>query len=296
MVLTRRMAKERTTAGANNGENNCDVSGTDPDTQVSGTKASMSPVTGVYGDEAKAFVNNHAPLHRGTMTNGAQTPQITTENRNIDTCAPATSPGESKRCRGRKITTSTKSRRAAAKSGGLNQVNDSDSLNGSTGMFSSSAPCIYGILHVLSFPDSLSGDRQLSRGQKRWRDEGDNNKENVTVPSQDTPPKRRARRRTAKAASGDILSNSSPSRHSAGIAEASNDEVFAYELLKLSGGGRNQNGMSPTPTNALVRSPEKKSISNGMTAVDNGVVRILLELFDLKKTEDRSEKPGVNNA
>ncbi|KAL5521890.1 hypothetical protein ACEPAF_1734 [Sanghuangporus sanghuang] len=269
MVLTRRMVKERATGNTNGGPN---TSSTGPATQVSNTDPSMCSAAVIYGDAVGANVNGRASSRRGgTKASGAPKPQIPRENSTIDARTPSASrrAGAAKCNSKRKLTHS----KTVTKPGGLNLVTSAYSPDEST----NSPP-----------------------GKKRRRDEGDSNKENAAVASRDTVPKRRDENSTEANKNLPEINEATSSRRSSHRAsssvETSDDVVFAYELLKLSGRGRNQLDVSPSPAAALSRSPEKKSISNGMTAVDNGVVQRLLELFDLKKAEDRSEQPGVANA
>ncbi|OCB90267.1 hypothetical protein A7U60_g2557 [Sanghuangporus baumii] len=270
MVLTRRMVKERATGNTNDGPN---TSSTGPAIQVSNTDPSMCSAAVIYGDAVGANVNGRASSRRGgTKASGAPKPQISRENNTIDARTPAASrrAGAAKRNSKRKLTPS----KTVTKPGGLNLVTSAYSPDEST----NSPP-----------------------GKKRRRDEGDSNKENAAVASRDTPSKRRDEISTKSANKNlpetvEAPSSRRSSHRASSSMETSDDVVFAYELLKLSGRGRNQFDVSPSPAAVLSRSPEKKSISNGMTAVDNGVVQRLLELFDLKKAEDRSEQPEVANA
>ncbi|KAL5501206.1 hypothetical protein ACEPAH_9593 [Sanghuangporus vaninii] len=266
MVLTRRMAKERATGNTNGGPNTSSIG---PATQVSNTDSSMRSAAVIYGDAVGANVNGRASSRRGgTKASGAPKSQISREN---DTRTPAASrrSGAAKRTSKRKLTPF----KAVTKSGSLNPATSAYSPDEST----NSPP-----------------------GKKRRKDEGDSNKENAAVASRDALPKRHGEISTKPANKNlpeivEALSSRSSSHRASNNMETSDDIVFAYELLKLSGRGRNQFDVSPSPTAVLSRSPEK-SISNGMTAVDTGLVRRLLELFDLKKAEDRSERPGVTNA
>ncbi|KAL5521895.1 hypothetical protein ACEPAF_1739 [Sanghuangporus sanghuang] len=255
MVLTRRMVKERATGNTNDGPN---TSSTGPAIQVSNTDSSMCSAAVIYGDAVGANVNGRASSRRGgTKASGAPKPQISRENNTIDARTPAASrragaaKRSSRRSSRRKLTLAFQTQKQSPSRGGLNLVTSAYSPDEST----NSPP-----------------------GKKRRRDEGDSNKENAAVASRDTPSKRRDEISTKSANKNlpetvEAPSSRRSSRRASSSMETSDDVVFAYELLKLSGRGRNQLDVSPSPAAVLSRSPGKKSVSNGMTAVDNGVVR-----------------------
>ncbi|KAL5480580.1 hypothetical protein ACEPAI_1850 [Sanghuangporus weigelae] len=277
MVLTRRMAKERAT-GDINGETN--TSNTGPANQVGNTNSSLCSVAVICRDAEGANVNNRASSRRrGTKASGTPKPTIPRENSTIEARTPAASrrSGAAKRKSRRKETPS----KAGIKSGGLSPSTPTYPPDGSA--------------------NSPPGDMELRRRKRRRKDEGDSNKENAdAVASRDTPLRQRDEIST-KPANKNLpeivvaLSSRSLSHQDSSGMETSDDVVFAYELLKLSCQGRKQIDVSPSPTAVLPRNPEKKSMSTAMTAVDNSVVRRLLELFDLKKAEDRTGQPGVTN-
>ncbi|KAL5501209.1 hypothetical protein ACEPAH_9596 [Sanghuangporus vaninii] len=255
MVLTRRMAKERAT-GNTNGESNTSSTGPGPATQVSNTESSMRSAAVIYGDAVGANVNGCASSRRGgTKASDAPKPQISRENSTIDARTPAVSrrTGASKRSSRRSSKRKLTASKAVTKPGGLNPATSAYSPDEST----NSPP-----------------------GKKRRRDEGDSNKENAAVASRDALPKRHGEISTNSANKDpprivEAPSSRRSSHRASSSMETSDDVVFAYELLKLSGlgRGRNQFDVSPSSTAALSRIPEKKATSNGMTAVDNGVVR-----------------------
>ncbi|KAL5521873.1 hypothetical protein ACEPAF_1717 [Sanghuangporus sanghuang] len=289
MVLTRRMtrmAKEDTTS-TNTGEHYRSCIG--PTAQVGNTDSSTCPAAAVYGDAAEAFVNNHASSSRGDIrANGAQATQISRENSDNDICALDPSSAGTKCCSGCKLTTSTKSSRAITKSCGPSPANGTNSPNRSINL-----PSVH---------------PQLKRGQKRQRDEGDNNKENVAVAVQrGTPPQRCVRHRAANTNETstiptnenilvfvEVVSGPTFPHHVARDIEASDEVVFANVLLEFSGGAMKQTVISPLLRVPLERNP-KTRIYLGLTALDNELLRILMKFSEVKKAEGRTEHPGVTN-
>ncbi|KAL5480602.1 hypothetical protein ACEPAI_1873 [Sanghuangporus weigelae] len=287
MVLTRRMArmaKEGATS-TNTGEHS--DSCTDPAAQVGNTDSSMCLAATIYGEAAEASVNNLASSIRGdTRANGAQATQISKDNSNNDIFgAPGPSSGRTKCRSGHKLTTSTKSSQATTTPDGPNPANGTNSPDRSI--------------------DSPSVHPQLKRGQKRQRDEGDNNKENVAVTVEEgTPPKRCVRHRAANTDRNEtsaipnnenipgiveVVSGSTSSHHR--DAEAPDEVAIANVLLKFSDGVMKQTVMPPLLPTLLERKAKKTRIYLGLTALDNELLRILMEFSEVKKGEGMMEHP-----
>ncbi|OCB89847.1 hypothetical protein A7U60_g2958 [Sanghuangporus baumii] len=146
---------------------------------------------------------------------------------------------------------------------------------------------------------------QLKRGQKRQRDEGDNNKENVAVAVQrGTPPKRCVRHRAANTNETstiptnenipvivEVMSGPTFPHHVARDIEASDEVAFANVL----GGVTKPTVISPLLPVPLERNPKKTRNYLGLIALDNELLQILMKFSEVKKAEGTTEHPGVTN-